>query len=155
MKEEEIGRRDAEQKPLSGKQPSGEFAIPQQIGAPTAFLCSEFAANITGGLFADGWSMDRPVIHAKARNARVVAAIANLEIAKPNQKEAKEHDEQIMAKRAEGIGGHRPGPYGSGDRRIWTMRYHGGADHGAARYWRSLLMNGARSDRRYVCGAVS
>ncbi len=48
MKEDEIGRHEAEQKLLSEKQPSGEFATPQQIGALTAFLCSEFAANITG-----------------------------------------------------------------------------------------------------------
>ena len=33
---------------LAGKQPSGEFATPQQIGAAVAFLCSEAAAQIRG-----------------------------------------------------------------------------------------------------------
>ena len=33
---------------LAGKQPSGEFATPQQIGAAVAFLCSEGAAQIRG-----------------------------------------------------------------------------------------------------------
>jgi 3-hydroxybutyrate dehydrogenase len=48
MREEKLERREAEQKLLNEKQPSGEFATPQQIGALVAFLCSESTANITG-----------------------------------------------------------------------------------------------------------
>jgi len=33
---------------LSEKQPSGEFATPEQIGAVCVFLCSESAAQIRG-----------------------------------------------------------------------------------------------------------
>jgi 3-hydroxybutyrate dehydrogenase len=38
----------ARQALLAEKQPSGEFATPQQIGAAVAFLCSEAAAQIRG-----------------------------------------------------------------------------------------------------------
>jgi len=48
MSEDKLERGEAERKLLNEKQPSGEFATPQQIGALVAFLCSEHAANITG-----------------------------------------------------------------------------------------------------------
>lgn len=48
MSEEDIERRDAEQKLLNEKQPSGEFVTPRQIGALVVFLCSESATNMTG-----------------------------------------------------------------------------------------------------------
>jgi len=48
MKEENLERRQSEQKLLNEKQPSGEFATPQQIGGLVCFLCSESATNITG-----------------------------------------------------------------------------------------------------------
>jgi len=42
---------------LSEKQPSGEFATPEQIGALAVFLCSEAAAQIRGAALPvdGGW----------------------------------------------------------------------------------------------------
>lgn len=48
MREENLDRRPSEKKLLTEKQPSGDFATPQQIGALVSFLCSEAAASITG-----------------------------------------------------------------------------------------------------------
>ena len=43
---------------LSEKQPSHEFATPEQIGALTVFLCSEAAAQIRGAALPvdGGWT---------------------------------------------------------------------------------------------------
>jgi 3-hydroxybutyrate dehydrogenase len=43
-----LSAQDAKHALLAEKQPSGEFATPAQIGAATAFLCSEDAAQIRG-----------------------------------------------------------------------------------------------------------
>jgi len=43
-----IDRAQAEHLLLGEKQPSGNFSTPTQIGALTAFLCSDHAANLTG-----------------------------------------------------------------------------------------------------------
>jgi 3-hydroxybutyrate dehydrogenase len=45
---EGLSATDAKQALLAEKQPSGEFATPDQIGAAVAFLCSEAAAQIRG-----------------------------------------------------------------------------------------------------------
>jgi 3-hydroxybutyrate dehydrogenase len=45
---EKIRAEDARARLLGEKQPSGKFATPAQIGAMTAFLCSEDAAQIRG-----------------------------------------------------------------------------------------------------------
>jgi 3-hydroxybutyrate dehydrogenase len=46
--QERLSMEQARQALLADKQPSGEFATPQQIGAAVAFLCSEAAAQIRG-----------------------------------------------------------------------------------------------------------
>jgi 3-hydroxybutyrate dehydrogenase len=54
-KEESVAADAAKMKLLAEKQPSLEFATPEQIGAVAAFLCSEAAAQIRGiGLPVDG-----------------------------------------------------------------------------------------------------
>jgi 3-hydroxybutyrate dehydrogenase len=54
-REESIAGDAAKMKLLAEKQPSLEFATPEQIGAVAAFLCSEAAAQIRGiGLPVDG-----------------------------------------------------------------------------------------------------
>jgi 3-hydroxybutyrate dehydrogenase len=54
-KNEQLGPDAAKMKLLGEKQPSQEFATPEQIGAVAAFLCSEAAAQIRGiGLPVDG-----------------------------------------------------------------------------------------------------
>ena len=55
---EQISVDQAKVELLSEKQPSHEFATPQQIGALTAFLCSEAAAQIRGAALPvdGGWT---------------------------------------------------------------------------------------------------
>jgi 3-hydroxybutyrate dehydrogenase len=55
---EQISVDQAKVELLSEKQPSQEFATPQQIGALTAFLCSEAAAQIRGAALPvdGGWT---------------------------------------------------------------------------------------------------
>lgn len=55
---EEISEEEAKRRLLAEKQPSGEFATPEQIGALAAFLCSEAAAQIRGAALAvdGGWT---------------------------------------------------------------------------------------------------
>jgi 3-hydroxybutyrate dehydrogenase len=54
-KNERLGADAAKMKLLGEKQPSQEFATPEQIGTVAAFLCSEAAAQIRGiGLPVDG-----------------------------------------------------------------------------------------------------
>jgi 3-hydroxybutyrate dehydrogenase len=54
-KEESLAANAAKMRLLAEKQPSLEFATPEQIGAVAAFLCSEAAAQIRGiGLPVDG-----------------------------------------------------------------------------------------------------
>jgi 3-hydroxybutyrate dehydrogenase len=55
---EKISVDQANHELLSEKQPSGEFATPEQIGALAAFLCSESAAQIRGAALPvdGGWT---------------------------------------------------------------------------------------------------
>ncbi len=55
---EKISVDQANHELLSEKQPSGEFATPEQIGALAAFLCSESAAQIRGAAVPidGGWT---------------------------------------------------------------------------------------------------
>lgn len=49
------GRPGAGQRPAAGgKQPSGEFVTPQQLGEMALFLCSDAAAQVRGA----AWNMD-------------------------------------------------------------------------------------------------
>jgi 3-hydroxybutyrate dehydrogenase len=54
---ERLSAPDARRKLLAEKQPSGEFATAEQIGATVAFLCSEAAAQIRGAALPvdGGW----------------------------------------------------------------------------------------------------
>jgi 3-hydroxybutyrate dehydrogenase len=55
---EKISVDQAKAELLSEKQPSHEFATPEQIGALTVFLCSEAAAQIRGAALPvdGGWT---------------------------------------------------------------------------------------------------
>jgi 3-hydroxybutyrate dehydrogenase len=57
-KRDRISLPESKQRLLAEKQPSGEFATPEQIGALAVFLCSEAAAQIRGAALAvdGGWS---------------------------------------------------------------------------------------------------
>ena len=46
---------------LSEKQPSQEFATPEQIGALAVFLCSDAAAQIRGAAVTGRWRLDGPI----------------------------------------------------------------------------------------------
>ena len=54
---EGISNQRAQAQLLGEKQPSQEFATPEQIGALTAFLCSEAASQIRGAALPvdGGW----------------------------------------------------------------------------------------------------
>jgi len=54
MDELHLTREHAEAMFLQEKQPSGQFTTATQVGELVAYLCSEFAANITGALPVDG-----------------------------------------------------------------------------------------------------
>ncbi len=58
MAQESRDRRAVEQELLREKQPSGEFATPEQIGALAVFLCSATASSITGASLPvdGGWT---------------------------------------------------------------------------------------------------
>ena len=58
MQAEQIDRREAEHRLLDEKQPSRQFATPEQIGDLAVFLCSPAAANITGASLPidGGWT---------------------------------------------------------------------------------------------------
>ena len=55
---ENISGGEAKSRLLVEKQPSGEFATPEQIGALAAFLCSEAASQIRGAALPvdGGWT---------------------------------------------------------------------------------------------------
>ena len=55
---EHIVEQAAKNELLAEKQPSHEFATPEQIGALTVFLCSEAAAQIRGAAISidGGWT---------------------------------------------------------------------------------------------------
>jgi 3-hydroxybutyrate dehydrogenase len=57
-KRENLPDKEAKRRLLAEKQPSGEFATPEQIGALAAFLCSDAASQIRGAAFAvdGGWT---------------------------------------------------------------------------------------------------
>jgi len=57
-KHERISGEDAKRRLLEEKQPSGEFATPEQIGALVVFLCSDAASQIRGAALAvdGGWT---------------------------------------------------------------------------------------------------
>jgi 3-hydroxybutyrate dehydrogenase len=53
-----ISKDEAKRKLLQEKQPSGEFATPEEIGALAAFLCSDAASQIRGAALPvdGGWT---------------------------------------------------------------------------------------------------
>ena len=55
---EKISGDEAKRRLLAEKQPSGEFATPEQIGALAVFLCSQAASQIRGASFSidGGWT---------------------------------------------------------------------------------------------------
>jgi 3-hydroxybutyrate dehydrogenase len=57
-KREKLSGEEAKQRLLMEKQPSGEFATPEQIGALVLFLCSDAAAQIRGAALPvdGGWT---------------------------------------------------------------------------------------------------
>jgi 3-hydroxybutyrate dehydrogenase len=57
-RQEKIAESEAKRRLLAEKQPSGEFATPEQIGELALFLCSEGAAQIRGAALSidGGWT---------------------------------------------------------------------------------------------------
>ena len=58
MKTHNMSREDVIAKVMLARQPSGQFATVDQIGATTVFLCSDAAAQITGTTISvdGGWT---------------------------------------------------------------------------------------------------
>ena len=58
MKTHNMSREDVIAKVMLSRQPSGQFATVDQIGATTVFLCSDAAAQITGTTISvdGGWT---------------------------------------------------------------------------------------------------